>query len=238
MTPDENYPGELTDNDLDQLLAAANKDLLTHIEAATDPTSALTAITVRTISAGAEAQRRRQPFRPGWPIAVAAAIVLAIVVPVAFLAGKAGPHSSSPGSVNVAASSPVTSPAASSSAASSPSTSSPSAGQPPGAAAMTTLGSYLARSAAVRPTVQAAIDNVQNCSESPSSGEATLQQAISTRQDILHGLTTLNVSALPNGAQLVSTLTTVMQNSLNAENDYRAWLADLVRLGSRVRIGP
>jgi serine/threonine protein kinase len=175
--------------------------------------------------------QRHRSSRRGWLIAVAAVVVLAAVGAVAFLAGKAGPHSSGPGSVNAAASSPV----ASASARSSPASSSPSASQAtqlPGAAAMTTLGSDLARSAAVRPTVQAAIDDVQNCSESPASGEAALQQAINTRQDILHGLTTLDVSRVPNGAQLVSTLTTAMQNSLNADNDYHAWMADLVSAGS------
>ena len=84
----------------------------------------------------------------------------------------------------------------------------------------------------MRPTVQAAIDDVQNCSESPSNGEAALQQAISTRQNILQGLAALDVSGLPNGAQLVSTLTAAMQNSLNADNDYHAWMADLVNAGS------
>ncbi len=164
-------------------------------------------------------------------MAVAAVVVLAAVGVVAFLAGKAGPRSSSPGTVNAAASSQVASASAGTSPASSPA-SGTQATQLPGAAAMTTLGSDLARSAAVRPTVQAAIDDVQNCSESPSSGEAALQQAINTRQDILQGLTTLDVSGLPNGAQLVSTLSTAMQNSLTADNDYHAWMADLVSAGS------
>jgi hypothetical protein len=176
--------------------------------------------------------RRRRPARRGWLIAVAAVVVLVAVGAVAFLAGQAGHHSNSPGTVNAAASSAVAS-ASTSGASSSPSaTQATQATQLPGAAAMTTLGSDLARSAAVRPTVQAAIDNVQNCSESPSSGEAALQQAITTRQAILQGLTTLDVSGLPNGAQLVSTLTTAMQNSLNADNDYHAWMADLVNAGS------
>jgi Protein kinase domain len=172
--------------------------------------------------------QRRRSSRRGWLIAAAAVVVLAVVGAVAFVAGQAGHHSNSPGTVNAAASSPVASASASVSSASG----SASATQLPGAAAMTTLGSDLARSAAVRPTVQAAIDNVQNCSESPSNGEAALQQAINTRQDILQGLGTLDVSALPNGAQLVSTLTAAMQNSLNADNDYHAWMADLVNAGS------
>jgi len=174
--------------------------------------------------------QRPRSSRRSWLIAVAAVVVLAVGA-VAFLVGQAGHHSNSPGTVNAAASSAVASTSASTSGASS-SPSATQATQLPGAAAMTTLGSDLARSAAVRPTVQAAIDNVQNCSESPSSGEAALQQAITTRQAILQGLATLDVSGLPNGAQLVSTLTTAMQNSLNADNDYHAWMADLVNAGS------
>jgi eukaryotic-like serine/threonine-protein kinase len=170
--------------------------------------------------------------RRGWVIAVAAVVVLAAVGTVALLAGKAQPHAGNRGTVNAAASSPVTSSAASSSAANSSGAGSSSATQLPGAAAMATLGSYLTRSAAVRPTVQNAISSVQACSESPASAEATIQQAISTRQDIRQGLQTLSVSGLPNGAQLVSTLTTAMNNSLAADRDYQAWMADLVSSGS------
>ena len=173
--------------------------------------------------AAAKGNRRA---RRGWVIAVAAVVVLAAVGTVAFLAGKARPHAGTPGTVNAAASSPVASSAASSLRATQPGT------QLPGAAAMATLGSYLTRSAAVRPTVQNAISSVQACSESPASAEATIQQAIGTRQDILQGLQTLSVSGLPNGAQLVSTLTTAMNNSLAADRDYQAWMADLVSSGS------
>jgi RNA polymerase sigma factor (sigma-70 family) len=49
MNPDQSgHPGELTDNDLDQLLAAANEELLAHIKAVADPTSTLVAIMART----------------------------------------------------------------------------------------------------------------------------------------------------------------------------------------------
>jgi hypothetical protein len=103
---------------------------------------------------------------------------------------------------------------------------------PPGAATMAAIGNYLALSASVRPTVQAAIANVENCSESPANAEATLQQASTTRHTILQDLRTLPVSGLPNGAQLVSAFTTAMQDSVKVDNDYQAWTADLVRQGS------
>jgi hypothetical protein len=179
---------------------------------------------------------RRRSSRRGWLIAAAAVVVLAVGA-VAFLTGKAGPHSSSAGTVNAAASSPVASSSASTSAGASTSSSANTAAQP-GAAAMTTISSYVAQSAAVRPTVQNAINGVQACSEGPASAEATIQQAINTRQDILHGLQTLDVSELPNGTQLVSTLTTAMQNSLDADNDYHAWMADLISSGNSCGSNP
>ena len=101
-----------------------------------------------------------------------------------------------------------------------------------GGAAMATLGSYLARSASVRSTIQSAINGVQQCMVSPSSGEATLQHAIDTRRGILNALPSLSVSGLPNGSQLVSTLTTAMQDSIAADKDYQAWMRDFASSGS------
>jgi Protein kinase domain len=165
----------------------------------------------------------RRPLRRGWLIAVAAAAVLASVGAGAFVAGKIGPgHGGAPPA------SGATSPAG----ATSPVTPSSAGTQLPGAAAMTTLGSYLARSASVRSTIQSAINGVQQCTENPSSGEATLQRAIDTRQDILDALPTLSVSGLPSGTQLVSTLTTTMQDSIAADKDYQSWMKDVASSGS------
>ena len=97
---------------------------------------------------------------------------------------------------------------------------------------MVSLGSYLARSASVRPTVQAAIDGVRNCAQSPASGEATLQRAISTRQQIITGLATLAPAGLPHGAQLITGLTTAMQDSITADRDYQGWMADVASSGN------
>jgi gamma-glutamyltranspeptidase / glutathione hydrolase len=178
--------------------------------------------------------QRRGTGRRGALIAAVAVVVLAAVGAVVFLAGKGKPTTTANAGNVAGASSSVKSPAPSPSV--SPSSSSPS--QPPGTAAMATLASYLRQSAAVRPTVQAAISNVQNCSEDPSTAAATIQQAITTRQGILQGLQTLSVSGLPNGTQLVSALTTAMQNSLNADTDYHAWMADLVSSGNTCGSNP
>jgi hypothetical protein len=42
----------------------------------------------------------------------------------------------------------------------------------------------------------------------------------------------LSVSGLPNGPQLVSALTTAMQHSIEADKDYRGWMADFASSGS------
>jgi serine/threonine protein kinase len=184
------------------------------------------------------------PFRPSGPpprrtsrrgvlIGVAAVVVLIAVGAVAFLVGKGKPATTTNAGNVVGASSSVTSPAASpsvSSSSSAPPSSAPA--QPPGAAAMATLASYLSQSANVRPNVSNAVNGIQACTETPAQAEASVEQAITARQNILNGLQTLSVGALPNGAQLVSALKTAMQNSLNADNDYHAWMADVASSGS------
>jgi hypothetical protein len=170
---------------------------------------------------------RRRPRRSGrgWLLAAVAVVVLAVAGAGAFVATRAG-HRGTPASFSTTSSVRPSPTAAGTSPGPSP------ANQPPGAAAMSAIGSDLSRSASVRPTVQLAINGVDNCSESPSSGEATLQQAIDTRQAILTDLQTLSVSGLPNGPQLVSTLTTAMQQSVAADQDFKAWMADFANAGN------
>jgi flagellar basal body-associated protein FliL len=174
--------------------------------------------------------QRRRTSRRGVLIGVVAVVILAAVGAVAFLVGKGKPTTATNAGNVVGVSPSVTSVAPSSSPSASPSSSAPT--QPPGAAAMATLASYLSQSASVRPNVQNAINGVQSCSESPADAETTIEQAITTRQNILQGLQTLSVGALPNGAQLVSALRTAMQNSVDADTDYHAWMEDLASSGN------
>jgi serine/threonine protein kinase len=170
-----------------------------------------------------------------WLIAGAAIVVLAGSAAGAFLAGRAahvsGRAAASAGHAGrakphpLAASATPTSPPtaqASATTAQSSSATVPSSG----AAVMATLGSYLTQSASVRSSIQGTITAVQACSETPASGEATIQQAIDTRQRILSGLRTLSPATLPHGAQLISELSAAMQNSVNADRDYQSWMAD------------
>jgi hypothetical protein len=91
---------------------------------------------------------------------------------------------------------------------------------------MTTLGTYLARSASVRPVIQPAIDGVRTCSQTPASGQATMQRAMSTRQEILNGLRTLSPSGLSDGTQMIGALTAAMRQSVTADRHYQNWMAD------------
>ena len=165
--------------------------------------------------------RRQQLFRHGWlTIAAAAAVfVLAAFVSGTFI--RAGHH----GTPAPHATSPAVAGAIGAAGARAPDPA-------PGAAAVAAIGSYLARSASVLPTVRRAIDGVENCTVSPSSGEATLQQAINTRQGILNDLRTLPVSGLPDGAQLVSTLTTAMHDSVTQDRHYQSWMVRFANAGS------
>jgi hypothetical protein len=59
MSKDDDRPaGELTDAQLDQVLAAASKGLLYHLEATADPDHALMAIITRAKQAGSRAVTR------------------------------------------------------------------------------------------------------------------------------------------------------------------------------------
>ena len=164
--------------------------------------------------------RRRSP-RWAWLAGFATVLVVAATaVLVAWRAGYLGG-----GSPATARSSPPAS-------ASSQPTSPTATARPPGAVTMAALASYLAQSAAVRPTVQPAIDRVRSCAVRPSTGQAAMQQAISARQQIVAGLQGLSPAGLPDGAQLISALTGAMQASVEADRCYQDWMADFAAAGS------
>jgi hypothetical protein len=171
---------------------------------------------------------RQRSFPWGWVVAAAAALAV-VAVGAVFVLSKSG-HTTPSSSHQVSATTSASA-SASASASTSASASGPASSQP-GAAAMSALGSYLAQSAAVRPSVEPAIEAVDNCSESPASGQSTIQHAIDVRQTILDNLQRLSVAGLTNGQQLVSSLTTAMQQSVQADKDYQAWMTDFANQGN------
>jgi eukaryotic-like serine/threonine-protein kinase len=104
--------------------------------------------------------------------------------------------------------------------------------RPPGAVTMTALASYLAQSAAVRPSVQPAIDGVRSCAQSPATGQAAIQRAIDAREHIVAQLQGLSPAGLPHGAQLISALADAMRSSASADQSYQDWMADFAVAGS------
>lgn len=109
---------------------------------------------------------------------------------------------------------------------------------PPGTASMASLASYIAQSAAVRPTVQNSINGVESCSISPFAGESVLQQAAVTRQNIINGITAVPLNGLPNGPQLITTLSRSLQDSIAADQDYINWMNDFATNGYPCRSDP
>jgi len=185
------------------------------------------------VPGGSAAQaRRHRPFRRGWlTVAVAAAaVVLAAFVSGTFI--RAGHHVNPAAISTPAAPSQGLAPAAPRPRVAAGESALPSPGPAPGAAAMAAIGSYLARNASVPLTVRRTVDGVEDCTVSASGGQATLQQVIKTRQGILTDLRTLPVSGLPDGAQLVSTLTTAMQDSVNQDRHYQSWMVHVANARS------
>ncbi|HEX9043013.1 MAG TPA: serine/threonine-protein kinase [Trebonia sp.] len=170
---------------------------------------------------------RRQPARWAWLAGFATVLVVAAVaVLLAWRAGYLG------GSPAASRSSPPASASSQPTSASSQPTGPTATARPPGAVTMTALASYLAQSAAVRPTVQPAIDRVRSCAVSPSTGQAAMQQAVNARQRIVFELQGLSPADLPSGAQMISTLTSAMRESVNADRHYQDWMADFAVAGS------
>jgi hypothetical protein len=97
---------------------------------------------------------------------------------------------------------------------------------------MVVLGSYLARSASVRPDVQRAVDGVRTCALSPASGRAALQRAIGTRQDILDRLGSTSPDGLADGSRLISSLVTAMRDSIQADEYYQNWMSNFENSGT------
>ncbi len=55
---------------------------------------------------------------------------------------------------------------------------------------------------------------------------STLQQAITTRQNILTSIQGIPLDGLPNGPQLVSLLSQALRDSITADVDYEGWMVD------------
>ncbi len=185
---------------------------------------------------GAPAPERR---RRGWVVPVIVAAILLAGgggAAVVFTQSSHSARVSASGSTGADAATsttltPATDPAAGTNTTLPPDTTTPTTAPPstvaPGAPAAAAIATYLQQSAAVRPTVQNAINGVETCNLSAQDGENVLQQAITTRQQILTDLSNLDVSELPHGVELVSDLTQALNDSTTADGYYQQWMSDV-----------
>jgi hypothetical protein len=115
---------------------------------------------------------------------------------------------------------------------SAPATSPPGSTAPPSSAAAVTeqqaaqnLAGLLASSASDRGAINSAYNDVMACGPSLTQDQATFQQAVSSRQQLLSQLNSLpGRSALP--ASMVSSLQQGWQASISADQDFAAWAQD------------
>jgi hypothetical protein len=92
------------------------------------------------------------------------------------------------------------------------------------------LNALLAQSGAARGSVVDAVAAVSSCAD-VSAGANALAAAANSRQDALDQLESLDTEALPHGAQLMSTLRTALQKSLEADQHFAAWAQSVQRGG-------
>jgi hypothetical protein len=84
------------------------------------------------------------------------------------------------------------------------------------------IAAYLSQSAQARQGIVSAITAIAGC-HATSSAVTTLQNAATARAQIVQGLRSAQVSALPNGAALVADLGQAMSASADADQHYAAW---------------
>jgi hypothetical protein len=183
--------------------------------------------------------RRSRAKIAGIGIAVAAAVAAAATAAVILLGGH---HNNTSGLVappshtsSASSSAPSTSPSSSTSSATAPPSSTSSSQSPTtststsppvpasGAKAQATaVSNLLVTGSASSDQLSQAVDNVQNCTDVPSS-TATIQAVRDQRQGEFNRAQALATDALPNGAGLKSDLTNALSFSLKADDDYLQW---------------
>lgn len=82
------------------------------------------------------------------------------------------------------------------------------------------------QSASARTLVKAAMRQIGVCAMTPAGGITQLQQAITERQNALATLGRLQVSAIPGGQGMRTSLGDVLQLSIAADRDFTAWMQD------------
>jgi hypothetical protein len=174
------------------------------------------------------AQASWQPARPTtrkvWPIAVIVVLAL-LVAGMGAAFAVVGLSHKTPSVTNSPPPTPhlktTDTPAPSPTATVAPTTSTTAAAE----LQATTLSSLLQNSAQDRSQIVAAVNQITSCGDLASAQE-TLDQAASSRQNLLSQLGQLQLGALPNSSQLTQSLQAAWQASLDADNSYAAYAGD------------
>jgi hypothetical protein len=178
---------------------------------------------------GPSEQQRRHRWQVGGAVVAALAVLAVIAVLAASRIGHRGTAHARP--VITAALPPTSgiSPSSATSASASASGSgsgsrsgSTRAADRRGLAQASIIAGYLTTSGRARPGIGAALSAISDCTNI-ASAVTTLHNAANIRTRILTALTSLDVSALPNGAAAVADLGRAMRASADADGHYAAW---------------
>jgi hypothetical protein len=88
------------------------------------------------------------------------------------------------------------------------------------------LLAVIRESVSARTLVKTAVPQMGACAITPQTGITQLQQAITDRQNALATLGGLQVSAIPGGQAMRTSLDDVLKLSIAADRDFTAWMQD------------
>lgn len=93
------------------------------------------------------------------------------------------------------------------------------------------LNGLVHQSATARATLISTVASIQNCSANLQSAASALEAVVSTRQQVISQLGTLQVDVLPNGAAIRSAMTNALDDSIDADHDFEGWLSGITAAG-------
>jgi hypothetical protein len=87
------------------------------------------------------------------------------------------------------------------------------------------LAALVSTSAGQRTNVANAATDLEGCGN-PSADQTVFTQAASVRQSVVNQLGALQVTLIPNGAEMVQDLSSALSYSIQSDNSYAQWAAD------------
>jgi hypothetical protein len=87
------------------------------------------------------------------------------------------------------------------------------------------------QSSNARIQVVSTVAAIEKCPADPQSAAVSLAAAVTTRQQVVSQLAAQPVDALPNGVALRAAMTTALNDSVDADHHFEAWLAGITAAG-------